>query len=330
MKTSMYIFFIVAGLMWPCFAQSQTLSTFEDLSLPQDTFWDGSDFSGGFANGNAFFSNLYLYDSVYGGYWAAGFAYSSMRDSITGNYNNIFSARPAGGAESSSTYAVGQQGAILSLTGAAIGKVVNGCYLTNTTYAAISMRDGDAFAKKFGGPTGNDPDWFRLTVFAWYNGSLKSDSVNVYLADYRFSDNQQDYILEDWNWLDLSSLGNCDSLLFVLNSSDTGMFGMNTPPFFCIDNFTTADSPQSLKEITQSHWSCHPNPVSDFLNISYEGTPGPLRMRVCDAAGRLILTQESKDAHEFILDCRDFNRGCYILHLLREGENPQRVQFIKL
>jgi hypothetical protein len=37
-----------------------------------------------------------------------------------------------------------------------------GVYVTNTTYAYNSMRDGDMFAKKFGGPTGNDPDWYKL------------------------------------------------------------------------------------------------------------------------------------------------------------------------
>ena len=36
--------------------------------------------------------------------------------------------------------------------------------LTNTTFAALSMRDGDAFAKQFGGVSGDDPDWFLLTI----------------------------------------------------------------------------------------------------------------------------------------------------------------------
>ncbi|HWB64128.1 MAG TPA: DUF4465 domain-containing protein, partial [Chitinophagales bacterium] len=88
---------------------------------------------------------------------------------------------------------------------------------------------------------GNDPDWFKLTVKAWYNGTLKNAAVDFYLADYRFSNNTQDYIVRDWRWVDLTSLGNVDSLAFFLSSSDTGSFGMNTPAYYCIDNFTTAD-----------------------------------------------------------------------------------------
>jgi hypothetical protein len=32
------------------------------------------------------------------------------------------------------------------------------------TYAALSMRDGDGFAKQFGGASGDDPDYFLLTI----------------------------------------------------------------------------------------------------------------------------------------------------------------------
>jgi hypothetical protein len=38
---------------------------------------------------------------------------------------------------------------------------VTGAYFTNTTYAALSMLSGDSFAKKFGGASGDDPDWFK-------------------------------------------------------------------------------------------------------------------------------------------------------------------------
>ena len=36
--------------------------------------------------------------------------------------------------------------------------------LTNTTYTALSMLNGDSFSKKFGGSTGNDPDYLRLII----------------------------------------------------------------------------------------------------------------------------------------------------------------------
>ena len=65
-----------------------------------------------------------------------------------------------------------------------MGKVIDGMYVTNGTYAYLSMLNGDAYAKKFGGVSGNDPDWFKLTIRKWYNGILANDSVTFYLADY--------------------------------------------------------------------------------------------------------------------------------------------------
>jgi hypothetical protein len=128
------------------------------------------------------------------------------------------------------------------LTGnAAGGTYVKGTYINNSTYAYYSMRDGDQFAKKFGGVSGDDADWFMLTVTGWLNGQAKNDTVNFMLADYTFADNSQDYILNEWAWLDLQVLGNVDSLQFSLSSSDAGQWGMNTPAYFVLDNFTTAD-----------------------------------------------------------------------------------------
>ncbi len=221
--------------------QAQTVSTFETLPLAQDTFWNGAEMPNGtfFQDGNGVFPNFYSSD--FGGYWGGGWAYSSMRDTTTAGFTNLYSAITGIGFDGSQNYAVGTFNPIINIGPAAIGKVMSGLYITNATYAALSMRDGDAFAKKFGGDTGNDPDWFKITLRVYSQGALSSDSVDMYLADFRFMDNDSDYILNTWEWVDLTSLGNSDSLQIYLSSSDNGAFGMNTPAYFCIDDFTTAD-----------------------------------------------------------------------------------------
>jgi hypothetical protein len=95
------------------------------------------------------------------------------------------------------------------------------------------MKNGDAFAKKFGGTNGNDSDWFKLTINAYQNGNLKTEKVEFYLADFRFADNSKDYMVKDWTFVNLTSLGGLDSLKFTLTSSDTNQFGLKTPAFFC-------------------------------------------------------------------------------------------------
>ena len=56
-----------------------------------------------------------------------------------------------------------------------------------------------------------------------------------YLADLR--DAEKAYIINDWRYVDLSGLGKVAKLGFELSSTDNGDYGMNTPAYFCFDNF---------------------------------------------------------------------------------------------
>jgi hypothetical protein len=223
-------------------AFSQTRSTFESFSLAPNSYYNGSNQAGGFLSGAAYYTNSY--DTAYGGYWSGGFSYSNVKNDTTAGFTNEYASSPASGAFGSNNYTVAYTGGdlpVIRLQGFAPGHPVYGFYVTNSTYAYLSMKNGDQFAKKFGGASGTDPDWFLLTVKGWRNGSVIADSVNVYLADFRSSDSTQDYILKTWKFVDLQSLGNVDSIFFEQTSSDAGTYGMNTPAYFCLDNFMTTD-----------------------------------------------------------------------------------------
>lgn len=223
--------------------KAQTVSDFENVVLSPNSYYNGSTGGNGKNSGNAFFPCKW--DTSFGGYWASGWAISNQQDSTTAPSNfstQLYESKALTGYAGSSNYAIGTQGSVVRLTGAAAGGIVNGVYVTNTTYAYNSMKLGDSFAKKFGGTTGNDPDFFKLTIKRYYQGVLKTDSVEFYLADYRFTNNAQDYIVKTWQYVNLSTLGNADSLLFTLISSDNGSFGMNTPAYYAIDNFTTSNT----------------------------------------------------------------------------------------
>jgi len=62
------------------------------------------------------------------------------------------------------------------------------------------------------------------------------NTAEIYLADFRFGDNSKDYISNVWNEIDLSDFGFVKKLVLSFSSSDTGMYGMNTPAYLCIDN----------------------------------------------------------------------------------------------
>lgn len=341
MKTRLLKLMTVAGFVVAAVlpAHSQTNATFENLVLAPDSYWDGSSDPMGttFASGNGIFPNFY--DTVWA-YWASGWAYSNMQDSTTAGYTNMYSARTAGGYNNSSNYIVGQQASYINLNATAIGKVVNGFYITNSTYAALSMRDGDAFAKQFGSiydaggniDGTNGEDWFLLTVHKYEGGVMASDSVNFYLADYRFADSTMDYIVTDWQWVDLTSLGNADSLFFTLTSSDNGMWGMNTPAFFCIDDFTTSDAALAVNEMnnSQNSFYIYPNPANDKVTIDLtEMNAENAQLIISDVAGKIVYTGSTMRQEIVTIDLNNYESGIYFVTIVSENSCAKKKMIKK-
>ena len=222
------VFFSVLSV----FVYSQTFSSFKVFNdMPLDTFWNGSDLSGGFTDGNLGFPAVY--DTVWN-YWASGWAVSKMRDDSTAGSSNLYSVKTNARIDES-PYAIGQNyTSVATVEDESV--LFEGMYVSNTTYAYFSMKNGDAFAKKFGGDTGDDPDFFKLRIYAMVDGVIDSTNfVDFYLADFRFDNDSLDYIVDDWRYVDLSPLGYVDGLSFELSSSDIGTWGMNTPAFFAVD-----------------------------------------------------------------------------------------------
>ncbi len=298
--------------------QAQTTSGFEEMSLPLSAYWNGSDGSAsGINTGNAWFPTVW--DTSFGGYWSSGFAVSTMGDTITGDYSNPYSVISGSGAEGSPAYGVNYGSGYFLLKGNARGKQLQGAWLNNNTYAFKSMLNGDAFSKKFGGPAGDEPDFFRITFRGYLDGSLKNDSVVFYLADFRSPLNQEDYIIKQWTWVDFTPFGNVDSVAFYFESSDVGQFGINTPLYFCIDNMITADSPAGIAQVMdQSRPEVYPNPTEGilYLRTSYKGTA-----EILNLSGQLLIRQPISGMDNSI-DLSMLPAGIYIL---RTGSVSQKV-----
>jgi len=213
-----------------------SISGFTEIELDPESFWNGSDGSGGFISGPVFFPNVFNPE------WSSwsGFSVSNITDNETPGFMNQYSAFTGAGYDGNANYAVMyvsefDQSNYIELTEEHAEAAFRGLFVTNNTYAALAMRDGDDFSKKFGGEDGNDADWFKLQITGYKNGDLlEGKVVEFYLADYRFEDNSQNYIVDTWEWVDLSELSEADKLKFSLSSSDMGDWGMNTPAYFCI------------------------------------------------------------------------------------------------
>ena len=243
---------------------AQAQMNFEALKMP--THKNGSNGAGGFQSGSVFFINYY--NSTYGSW--AGFAVSKETDTETSGWSNQYSAKAGSGAGDSENY---MTSFISSYSGATYiklntAKKITSAEFTNSTYTYNSMRDGDAFAKKFGGDDGNDKDSLVLSIIG-YNAGTKTDSINFFLADFRDDDNDFDYIVKNWRKVNLSYLGTVDSVVFKLTSSDNGTYGMNTPAYFCMDNLEFDGELINFDEFDFNYWN-----GEDLTAGFYDSTEG--------------------------------------------------------
>lgn len=308
---------------------SQTTADFQNLTLSPSTYWNGSTGTasvstvGTFTSGNCVFPNSY--NGSFGGYWSSGWAYSNMKDSTTAGSGNQYSVRSAVGYSNSTVYSIAQGDAKLKFNASAVGKQMAGFYVNNSTYAYLSMKNGDSYAKKFGGVSGNDPDWFKLKIQKYFGGILSpNDSVTFYLADFRFAINAQDYIVKNWQYVNLTSLGNVDSLKFTLTSSDNSGGYMNTPSYFCMDNFQTLNLVSGITEnkIVENSVNIYPNPTTNQLNIS--STFSIDKIEIYNQLGSLVFQSNST-----VNDISTLETGIYLLKIMSKDGAIEAKRFIK-
>lgn len=211
---------------------------FSGLPLNAESYWNGSDESGGFTAGGLFFNNDYTYFPQWGVETWSGWAYSNKTSTVAG-YDNQYAAITGGGITGAgSNFAI------------AFVDMPNGTFIdlgvhraqsmkvTNTAYAYHSMKSGDSFARKF-----TASDWFLLRITGFTSlGATGSETGSI---DFLLASGTN--ILDQWTTIDLSSLpAETRSLGFSLTSSDVGTFGMNTPAYFAMGSLTVAPEPGTV------------------------------------------------------------------------------------
>lgn len=207
--------------------------TFESLSVPVSGYWNGSDKSGSFTSGKLTLPNYYNSS------WEtwSGFSYSQQNNVSTPGFENQYSVfSKTNGKNTFAIYYPSWEGdAFISFPDHEMHGI-RSMDICNTTYSALSMKNGDSYCKKFGGTTGNDPDWFKVDVSGYDKDGTKTGTVTVYLSDFRASNAAGDYILDKWTTIDLSALGRIHHIGLEFSSTDAGAYGINTPTYLCLDN----------------------------------------------------------------------------------------------
>lgn len=284
---------LLLGLLLPFSVHAQISVDFEQPGLPPDTVIIDTLLHFNQVEFYSYFDNSMGWD-----YWE-GFALSNYSDSTTAGYSNQYSSWAGSGANGSENYLVHYYTGGVKLP----GKGSISFYVNNTTYAGLDMKFGSGFSKKFGGLSGDDPDFFILHAVSWID-RVATDTNNIYLADFRSNNNSEDFILRDWKEVHIPF---ADSISFFYTSSDTGAFGINTPQYFCLDNL-------SFNYLSTHTWqkpsiSLYPNPCREFLHI--EGAQnGSFSIR--DIQGKLHLGGKISNQHT-VLNLAHLQSGIYFI-----------------
>lgn len=327
MKTTLLSALILFLILIPAFRSSAQLVTFESQTLPASQHWAGNPGVPGITsfqeNGTIFFNQNDT--SSWGDTWS-GWGYSATTDTIDATYANQMSCIAGKGHNNSTIYGVAYLGWDSSFNRIRFTspRHVAGFYVTNTTVAYRSMQNGDFLCKKFGGTTGNDPDYFRLDITGWYNGNPVNDTIQFYLADFRDANNANDYIVKDWRWVNLSALGPVDSLTYNQVSTDNNSFGMLTPSYFCMDDMESF--PLSVNELSDVDGiEVYPVPMQDELSVRNQSNQST-RITLLSINGQQR-NQEAVLPNAIIkLDTHTMAAGIYHLRL-QQGE---KIYFKKL
>ena len=310
---------------------------FETPVLDADTAWFGQDqvvegdtttyYEGPYSDQISFTTS---YETAPWGFSWSGFAISNVTDTATTGSDNQFSCISGEGADASSQYLI-SYGTGTKIYNEEFGSTdMISLFVNNSTYTYHSIKNGDAFGKRFGDSVNadgnvdgtNGEDWLLLTIYSLNDDSLRTgDSVNFYLADYRFADSLDDYIVTEWTEVDLSNLPwGKRGVEFVLTSSDAAPWGMNTPNYFALDNIHM-EVLENINEVEVSAPSMYPNPTNDIVSFNLTDLSIE-RVEVYNQLGQKLTSFVAKQGMNSV-NLSQYGKGLYLMKFV--GASSQAI-----
>ncbi len=316
MKRNLFLTAVLIALFSNAF-NAQTVIDFESLTVPAEGYYNGSSDHSGTVNSTETFTyeladaNFYVTFTQADGYsfWNA-FAYSNQMDKTTQgwtNYSSYSDHSVGGGANGSANYIYSYGGDSIMFDNTVD---IHEVKLTNTTYDYLYMTDGSGYTYTTG-------DYFILTITGIKNDNTITGSIDFYLANFT---NGNEYIIDDWTTVDLSSLGNVDGLKFSFSSSDVGGWGINTPLYYCLDDLKYSNT-SFVNNYINEDISIYPNPAKTTVNI---GNVLSANISINDIAGKIVYTKNNCLDNERI-DISNLKSGIYFIKIKNDNTTIKKL-----
>lgn len=215
------------------------IATFEDLKLEDESYWAGKSLPNKeevsrstFYSGSYAFSNTWMESLLTWG----GFAYSNQTATAWTSklFPDQFRSAVGHGVGNSKTYAIAYAGTgfsapTLSITNAE-SAVIPGMYVANTAWVKYTIEHGTNMGDDAKEPFGKG-DYYTIKAIG-SNGK----TMDIKMIDYTSDDPNDWYALNDWEWVDLSQLGEVKNIRFEATGTRRNQYGSTIPFYFALDN----------------------------------------------------------------------------------------------
>ncbi len=312
-------------------------ATLENLYLDNESHWNGAKGNGYFLSGSYKFHNgaqpqyNFYYDCMYSNETAT--TYSGLQD----QWRNIVGK----GYDNSENYGISypQKGTI-DVMNKENGDNIRGFYVTNTAWVYDAVKKGDGMSDVAGGF--QKGDYFKLIIKGKKADNTESQ-VEYYLADYRAENEADHYVLDTWQWVDLSSLGEVKSVSFKMEGTKKNNWGLTTPTYFAFDNFNGVRNEKTGAAVAAQGQtidiSSNFTPDGSKATMKYaivEIVPSTVKAEVSinEATGELSIKGETSEEFEIVVSMTQAGKTQYVripvtyatgINVLAEGSNDATI-----
>lgn len=265
------------------------IATFDDLALEPETAWYGKRESEGHSHRSfTYYSGSYSFPCEYAPSiltWG-GVAYSNQtKTTFSSLFPDQFNSVVGHGVNGSKNYAVayayGQHTVEVRATHAGPA-VIPGTFVTNTAWVKEVTQKGTGM--------GDEPhtSFHKGDYLLLIASNSKGQSIEFPLVDYRSSNDAEHYVIDSWQWLDLSALGETESVIFSMKGTRVAGGGTTIPAYFCLDDF---GSEMPAKEIAAHSIEPQATETLDLVKLFTEAGAAPTD------SPRAIYTVSTSDDH---------------------------------
>ena len=265
------------------------IATFDDLALEPETAWYGKRESEGHDHRKfTYYSGSYSFPCEYAPSiltWG-GIAYSNQtKTTFSSLFPDQFNSVVGHGVNGSKNYAVayayGQHTVEVRATHSGPA-VIPGTFVTNTAWVKEVIQKGTGMGDEPHAPF-HKGDYLLLIA-----SNNKGQSIEFPLIDYRSSNDAEHYVIDSWQWLDLSALGETESVIFSMKGTRIANGGTTIPAYFCLDDF---GSEMPAKEIAAHTIEPQATETLDLVKLFTEAGAAPTD------SPRAIYTVSTSDDH---------------------------------